>query len=142
MKGQDMFKSRQYRAEAAEYGKRAKEAIDPDEGRKLQDAQDRLVSLADKEQGLADGYRDAVHAARSDQRHGAELASEGVLARLSSCNGMLCRLGCSGRSSTRRDLSASCWRRRSSAVKSPGFCISTRMARMPQSSCRSAPPGR
>ena len=76
MKGQDMFKSRQYRAEAAEYGKRAKEAIDPDEGRKLQDAQDRLVSLADKEQGLADGYRDAVHAARSDQRHGVELASE------------------------------------------------------------------
>jgi hypothetical protein len=76
MKGQDMFKSRQYRAEAAEYGRRAKGSTDPDEGRRLQDVQDRLVSLADSEQGLADGYRDAVHVARPDEHQGAELASE------------------------------------------------------------------
>ena len=70
MKGQDMFKSKQYRAEAAEYGERVKGSTDPDEGRKLQELQDRLVSLADNEQGLADDYYDAVHVVGPDQPRG------------------------------------------------------------------------
>jgi hypothetical protein len=76
MKGQDMFKSKQYRAEAAEYGERVKGSTDPDEGRKLQELQDRLVSLADNEQGLADDYHDAVHVVGPDQPRDAALASE------------------------------------------------------------------
>ena len=72
----DMFKSKQYRAEAAEYGERVKGSTDPDEGRKLQEMQDRLVSLADSEQGLADDYHNAVHIVGPDQPRGAALASE------------------------------------------------------------------
>ena len=72
----DMFKAKQYRAEAAEYGERVKGSTDPDEGRKLQEMQDRLVSLADSEQGLADDYHNAVHIVGPDQPRGAALASE------------------------------------------------------------------
>jgi hypothetical protein len=71
-----MFKSQQYRAKAAAYGERVKRSTDPDEGRKLQELQDRLVSLADNEQGLADDYHDAVHVVEPDQPRGATLASE------------------------------------------------------------------
>ncbi|MDN4999937.1 hypothetical protein ACFQZO_03450 [Bradyrhizobium sp. GCM10027634] len=71
-----MFKSKQYRAEAAEYGERVKDSTDPDEGRKLQEMQDRLVSLADSEQGLADDYHNAVHIVGPHQPRGAALASE------------------------------------------------------------------
>jgi len=72
----DMFKSKQYRAEAAKYGERVKGSTDLDEGRKLQELQDRLVSLADNEQRLADDYHDAVHVIGPDQSRGAVLASE------------------------------------------------------------------
>ena len=72
----DMFKSKQYRAEAAKYGERVKGSTDLDEGRKLQELQDRLVSLADNEQRLADDYHDAVHVISPDQPRGAALASE------------------------------------------------------------------
>ncbi|MDA9410616.1 hypothetical protein [Bradyrhizobium sp. CCBAU 45384] len=72
----DMFKSKQYRAEAAKYGERVKGSTDLDEGRKLQELQDRLVSLADSEQGLADDYHNAVHIVGPDQPRGAALASE------------------------------------------------------------------
>ena len=71
-----MFKSKQYRAEAAEYAERVKGSTDPGEGRKLQELQDRLVSLADNEQGLADNYDDAVHVAERDRSRGTVLASE------------------------------------------------------------------
>ncbi|MCS3446430.1 MULTISPECIES: hypothetical protein [Bradyrhizobium] len=71
-----MFKSKQYRAEAAKYGERVKGSTDLDEGRKLQELQDRLVSLADNEQRLADDYHDAVHVISPDQPRGAALASE------------------------------------------------------------------
>ncbi|WP_244066141.1 hypothetical protein [Bradyrhizobium sp. Ce-3] len=71
-----MFKSKQYRAEAAEYAERVKDSTDPDEGRKLQELQDRLVSRAEREQGLADDFHDAVHVAGPDQPRGAALASE------------------------------------------------------------------
>jgi hypothetical protein len=56
-----MFKSQQYRAEAVEYGELAKESNSPDESRKLQELQHRLVSLAENEQGLANSYATAVH---------------------------------------------------------------------------------
>ena len=56
-----MFKSEQYLAEAAEYGELVKGAVGADESRKLQEQQDRLVSLADNEQGLAETYNDALH---------------------------------------------------------------------------------
>jgi hypothetical protein len=72
----DMFKSKQYRAEAAKYGERVKGSTDMDEGRKLQELQDRLVSLADNEKRLADDYHDAVHVIGPDQPRDAALASE------------------------------------------------------------------
>jgi DUF1680 family protein len=71
-----MFKSQQYRAEAAKYGELIKGSTGPDESRKFQERQDRLVSLADNEQGLSDGYDNAVHVAEQDQSRGAALADE------------------------------------------------------------------
>ena len=71
-----MFKSRHYRAEAAKYGELVKDSTGPDESRKLQERQDRLVSLADNEQGLSDAYDNAVHAAEQDRSRGAALADE------------------------------------------------------------------
>lgn len=73
-----MFKSQQYRAEAAEYGELVKGSSGPDESRKFQERQDHLVSLADNEQGLADVYDNAVHVAEQDRSHGAALADEEV----------------------------------------------------------------
>jgi hypothetical protein len=71
-----MFKSKQYRAEAAEYGKRVRGSAGPDESRKFQQLQDRLVLLADNEQRLADRYNTAVHVAENDRPRGAVLAGE------------------------------------------------------------------
>ena len=71
-----MFKSRQYRAEAAKYGELVTGSTGPDERRKFQERQDRLVSLADNEQGLSDDYDNAVHVAEQDRSRGAGLADE------------------------------------------------------------------
>ena len=71
-----MFKSQQYRAEAAKYGELVKGSTGPDESRKFQERQDRLVSLADNEQGLSDGYDYAVRVAEQDRSRGAALADE------------------------------------------------------------------
>jgi len=71
-----MFKSRQYRAKAAEYGELVKRSAGPDESRKFEELQDRLASLADNEQGLADNYDDAMHVAEQDRSRGAALADE------------------------------------------------------------------
>lgn len=71
-----MFKSQQYRAEAAEYDELVKGSTGSDESRKYQERQDHLVSLANNEQGLADGYDDAVQVAEQDRSHGAVLADE------------------------------------------------------------------
>ena len=71
-----MFKSRHYRAEAAKYGELVKDSTGPDESRKLQERQDRLVSLADNEQGLSADYDNAVHVAEQDRSCGATLADE------------------------------------------------------------------
>jgi hypothetical protein len=75
-KGPGMFKSHQYREKAAEYGELIKRSIDPDEIREFQKLQDRLASLADSEQGLADDYDNAAHVAEQDGSSGAALAAE------------------------------------------------------------------
>lgn len=71
-----MFKSQQYRAEAAEYGELVKSSAGPDESRKFEELQGRLVSLADNEQELANNYDDAVHVAEQDRSRGPALADE------------------------------------------------------------------
>jgi hypothetical protein len=71
-----MFKSQQYRAEAAKYGELTKGSTGPDESRKFQERQARLVSLADNEQGLSDDYDNAVHVADQDRSRRAALADE------------------------------------------------------------------
>jgi len=71
-----MFKSKQYRAEAAEYGELVRNSTGPDESRKFEDLQDRLASLAENEQGLADNYNNAVQVAEPDRSRGATLANE------------------------------------------------------------------
>ncbi len=75
-KGPGMFKSQQYRAKAAEYGELVKGSTGSDESRKFQKLQERLASLADNEQGLADNYDNAVQVAEQDRSRGAALAAE------------------------------------------------------------------
>jgi hypothetical protein len=71
-----MFKSQQYRAKAAEYGELAKNSTGPAEGQKFEELQDRLASLADNEQELADNYNDSVRVAERERSHGVTLADE------------------------------------------------------------------
>ena len=72
-----MFKSQQYRAKAAEYRELVKGSrTGSDESRKFQELQERLASLADSEQGLADNYDIAVQVAEQDRSCGAALAAE------------------------------------------------------------------
>jgi hypothetical protein len=71
-----MFKSQQYRAEAAKYGRLARNSTGPDESRKFQKLQDQLTSLADNEQGLADHYDNALQVAERDGSRGAALVAE------------------------------------------------------------------
>ena len=70
-----MFRSKQYRAEAAEYGERAKCSRCPDQGHQLEEMRDRLLWLADNEEALANDYREAVHFQQPD-RTGDALANE------------------------------------------------------------------
>ena len=127
-----MFKSRQYRAKATEYGELVKGSAGAEESRKFQALEDRFVSLADNEQGLADAYREAVHGDAHDGPRGAALAAEEehvlrCLGGRSSCNGTPYRRRCNGRSSIPPGPWARCWRQRRSAGGSPDFCTSTRM---------------
>jgi hypothetical protein len=71
-----MFKSQQYRAKATECGELVKRSTSAEESRKFQDLEDRFVSLADNERGLADAYNNAVHIAEQDCSRGAALAAE------------------------------------------------------------------
>ena len=75
-KGSALFKSQQYRAKATECGDLVKSSASADESRKFQDLEDRFVSLADNERGLADAYNNAVHIAEQDRSRGAALAAE------------------------------------------------------------------
>src|SRR5579872_7275565 len=71
-----MFRSQQYRAKAAEYGELVKSFGGSDERRVLFRSQERLVSLADNEQRLADNYDDALQVVEQDRSRGAALAAE------------------------------------------------------------------
>jgi len=75
-KGLCMFKSRQYRVKAAEYGELVKSSAGADESRKYQDLEDRFVSLANNERDLADAYHDAVHIEETGRARGEVLAAE------------------------------------------------------------------
>ncbi|WP_338829357.1 hypothetical protein [Bradyrhizobium sp. 27S5] len=75
-KGPAMFKSQQYRAKAAAYGELIKRSSGQGESRELQEQQDRLASLADNEQQLADDFDHAVNVAEQDRSRGAALAAE------------------------------------------------------------------
>ena len=75
-KGLCMFKSQQYRAKATECGELVKSSTGAEESRKFRDLEDRFVSLADNERGLADAYNNAVHIAEQDRSRGAALAAE------------------------------------------------------------------
>jgi hypothetical protein len=72
-----MFKSQQYRAKAAEYGELIKgSTTGSDESRNFQELQERLASLADNEQALANNYDNAVRVVEQDRSRGAALAVE------------------------------------------------------------------
>ena len=71
-----MFKSRQYRAKAAEYGELVRSSADAEESRKFQGLEDRFVALANNERDLADAYHDAVQIDEPGRARGAVLAAE------------------------------------------------------------------
>jgi hypothetical protein len=71
-----MFKSQQYRAKATECGELVKGSSGAEESRKFQALENRFVSLANNEQGLAEAYHDAVHIDEQDRTRGAALAAE------------------------------------------------------------------
>ena len=71
-----MFKSRQYRAKATQYGELVRSSDDAEESRKFQDLEDRFIALANNERDLADAYHDAVHIDESDRARGEVLAAE------------------------------------------------------------------
>ena len=71
-----MFKSKQHRTKAAEYGELAKGSNGTDESRKFQELRDRHTSLANSEQGLADDFDNAVRAPERERSQGAALAAE------------------------------------------------------------------
>jgi hypothetical protein len=71
-----MFKSRQYRTKAAEYGELVKSSTSPNERRDFQQLEQRFTTLADNEQGLAEDHDSAVHVADQDCPHDAALAEE------------------------------------------------------------------
>ncbi len=75
-KGPGMFRSQQYRAKAAEYGELVKSSGGSDESRSFRKLQERLVSLAENEQRLADNYHDALQVVEQDRSRGAALAAE------------------------------------------------------------------
>lgn len=62
-----MFKSQQYRAKATECRELVKSSISAEESRKFQDLEDRFVSSADNERGLADAYNNVVHIPEHDR---------------------------------------------------------------------------
>jgi hypothetical protein len=73
-KGLRMFKSRQYRVKAAQYGELVKSSAGAEEARKFQDL-DRFVS-ANNERDLADAYHDAAHNDEQERARGVALAAE------------------------------------------------------------------
>jgi hypothetical protein len=71
-----MFKPRQYRARAVEYGDLAKTSTDSKQRRDFQKLEHTFTALADNEQWLADNYRETVSSAEDDRSNGITLADE------------------------------------------------------------------
>jgi hypothetical protein len=71
-----MFKSQQYRAKAAGFGQLAMDSTSAEESQKFKELEDSFISLADKEQTLADKYENDVHASKECRAHGEALAEE------------------------------------------------------------------
>jgi hypothetical protein len=127
-----MFKSQQYRADAAEYGELVKDSAGPAKAANFGNCR----TVSSRLRITSRGWRTIMTKQYSLQSR-TDLAALslqarkntfcGALARPSSCNGTLCRRRCSGRSSTPLDRSASYWRRRHSAGRSLDFFTSTRM---------------
>ena len=71
-----MFKPRQYRARAVEYGDLAKTSTDSKQRRDFQKLEHRFAALADNEQWLADNYQSSVSSAEVERSNGIILADE------------------------------------------------------------------
>jgi hypothetical protein len=125
-----MFKSRQYRAKATEYGELVKGSTGAEESRQFQALEDRFVSLADNEQGLAEAYRDAVHGDANDRARGAGLAAEEE--HVLRCLGAALIMQWNALpTSLQREIfdtagTVGNWTQRRSAGRSPDSCTSTR----------------
>lgn len=71
-----MFKSRQYRAKAAEYGDLAKSSTDSKQRSDLQKLEHTFATLADNEQWLADNYQSTVSSAKQDRTNGTKTLAD------------------------------------------------------------------
>jgi hypothetical protein len=71
-----MFKSQQHRAKATDRGELVKSSTGAEERHKFQALENRFVSLANNEQGLADAYHEALHIDEQDRTRGVALAAE------------------------------------------------------------------
>jgi hypothetical protein len=110
-----MFKPRQYRAKAVEYGDLAKTSTDSKQRRNFQKLEHGFAALADNEQWLADNYQSSVSSAELERSNGITLPDEEehILRCLGAAlilSGIHYRQSCNGSSSTMPAAWASCWR--------------------------------
>ena len=71
-----MFKPRQYRAKAVEYGNLAKASTDSKQRRNFQKLEHRFAALANNEQWLADNYQSSVSSAELERSNDITLPDE------------------------------------------------------------------
>jgi hypothetical protein len=71
-----MFNTKQYRAKAAEYGTRSKEATDPIQIREYKESSDSFGSLAENEEWLADNFNKTLQPSDEKRSVHAALAAE------------------------------------------------------------------
>jgi hypothetical protein len=71
-----MFNPKQYRAKAAEYGTRSKEATDPSQVRECKESSDSFGSLAENEEWLADNFQKTLRPLDEKRPIRAALAAE------------------------------------------------------------------
>ena len=71
-----MFNPKQYRAKAAEYGTRSKDATDPSQAREYKESSDSFGSLAENEEWLADNFNKTLQPVDEKRPIHAALAAE------------------------------------------------------------------
>jgi hypothetical protein len=76
LEGVSMFKPRQYRAKAVEFGDLAKTSTDSKQKCNFQKLEHRFAALADNEQWLADNYQSSVSSAELERSDGITLPDE------------------------------------------------------------------